>query len=198
MARRKRSPAKKPPVSYDQIIKSILQKHEDPQIILKLKSPGLAPLLPLMAGNPKELVQKAQDKIKKAPENRASTETKRELLTALNVLAGSVIRDKIFLRRIISEIGTMGENYVVDYFVSKGKAIGLLEGKKKGLKEGHYKGTRDEARKGILKVLTKRFGIVPKDLPTKLAGVKELNRLEDLLVEAAVCKDLKAFLRGLG
>ncbi len=131
-----------------------------------------------MAGNPAELVIKSQEKILTAPEEMASAETKRELLQILVGLAGGVIKDRELLHNLFSEIEKMGENYVFDLLMEKG-----IE-----------KGARQEARQGILKVLARRFGEVPPELVRRINAIEELPKLESLLVEAAVCPNLEAFI----
>lgn len=165
----------------------------DPELLLRFESPGLCPFVPLMAGNPIDLVLKSQQKIVNAPERLASAETKRELLTVLGGLATRVIKDRELIIRLFSEIRLMGENYFFDLIRKEGHALGLEEGRKEGREEGREEGARAEVRRGILLVLRRRFSEEPSALSGQLESVQEVEALERLLQEAAVCADLDAF-----
>ena len=93
----------------------------------------------------------------------------------------------------------MSDNYVIDFFIKKGKAIGLLEGekrgKRKGLQEGMEKGLLLEACRSVIQVLTRRFKKVPDKLLARVRAINDRKRLEELLDQAIACKNLRAFER---
>ena len=169
----------------------------DPTPIFQMESPGLLPFTPLMAGNPEQLVLKSCKKIAKTPNTLAGPETKRELLTILAGLAGLVIKDKQLIPKLISEIRAMSENLVFDFIRDEGKVEGRMEGKVEGKVEGLQEGALKEIRLGIIKVLKRRFGELPADLPRRIETLDRLQHLEDLLVEAAVRPTLGEFLEML-
>jgi predicted transposase YdaD len=161
-----------------------------PEEVLAMEAPGLSPFTPLMAGNPMELVLKSQEKIVQAPESLISLESKKELLEVLAGLAGIVIKDANFHTKLFSEIRLMGKNYFFEVVRKEGEAIGLLKGRPEGRQE--------EARLGITRILSNRFGSLPEEFSLRLEQVDDLQKLEDLMVQAAVCQDLNTFIQSLG
>ena len=71
----------------------------------------------------------------------------------------------------------MGDNWVIDE----------LE------RRGEEKGRTAEARRGVLRVIERRFGEVPPDLRTRMEGLSALDRLEQLLDEAVTCASMAEF-----
>lgn len=153
----------------------------DPEPILAMEAPGLWPLVPLMDGNPIELVVKSTNRILGAPDDLASPEAKRELLAVLSGLASRVVRERALLNRLVTEILRMGKNYVFERFVNEGWVRGLEEGRREG------------TRGGVLRVLRRRFGQVSEPLSRRLEGIDSLDELERLVEEAAVAPSLEAF-----
>jgi hypothetical protein len=182
----------------------------DPRSILAMKSPGLCPFVPLMSGNPVELVLRSQEKIARTPESLISAEGKGELLGILAGLAGRVVHDPKLVERLVSEIRAMDEkNLVFKILREEGEAVGFeqgkregkREGKKEGKKEGEQKGRQEgilaEARRAVERVLARRFGSLPEGITGALEGIDDRERLEGLLEEAAVCAALDRFLARL-
>ena len=54
-------------------------------------------------------------------------------------------------------------------------------------------GRRDEALRSILRILRRRFGDLPATLEARLSQVADLETLESLVEEAAVCESLAGF-----
>ena len=146
---------------------------EDPGEILALERPGLCPFVPLMRGEPKELFVESRRKIESTPEALLPESTRRMLITAMTVLSGRVIEDRVFLNQCITEVKAMGDNWVID--------------------ELHRQGRTEEARRGVLRVIERRFGEVPPDLRTRMEGLSALDRLEHLLDQAVTCASLAEF-----
>jgi predicted transposase YdaD len=181
----------------------------DPDAILGMESPGLCPYVPLMRGNPVELLVKSKERILEAPEDRVSLETKKELLAVLAGLATRVVVEREVLDRVVTEIEAMGENYVFDRFFNRGREAGLREGVAKGREEGREKGREEgrvegreegalaEARENILRILRRRFGAAAVDLSHRLSRISSRSDLESLLEDAAVAGTLDEFLRRL-
>jgi len=154
----------------------------DPEPILAKDAPGLWPFVPLMNGNPAELLVKSKERIVGAPESVATLESKKELLAVLGGLASRVIGDRGVLDHLIREITDMGENYVFDRLIEMGREQGAKEG------------ARSTARKDLLRVLRRRFGEASESLSNRLDRVDDLETLEHLVEEAAVAPTLEAFL----
>jgi hypothetical protein len=116
-------------------------------------------------GTPKELVVQSKDKIIRAPEELASLESKKELIAVLGLLATRVLKDPGTIKRLLTEIRQMGENYMIDLLLKEGEAKGLEKGIEKGiekgLEKGLEKGRREEALRAIRRVIVHRFGEVP-------------------------------------
>jgi hypothetical protein len=167
----------------------------DPAPILALGAPGLLPFVPLMAGNPVELLLSSKEKLAVAPEALAAPDVKRELLAIQAVLAGRagragrVIGDCEFLEKLSWEIRRMGDNYFLDLLRKEGIAIGHVEGRQEGQAE--------EARRLLRRILARRFAPLPAEIASEIERLAELENIEELerLTEAAaVLPDLEAFL----
>jgi hypothetical protein len=154
---------------------------EDPGDILAMESPGLCPFLPLLRGDPKKLFVESRKKIEGAVPARLPAGTREMLLAAMTVLAARVIKDTHFLRRCISEVRAMGDNWVIDELHREGKAIGRVEGR------------TEEARRCLLSILERRFGDVSEDIRRRVEGLSVIERLEFLHDEAVTCGSLAAF-----
>jgi hypothetical protein len=158
--------------------------------VLAMGSPGLCPLVPLMAGKPEDGLLQSTHKI---VESRVPAETKRELLALTAGLAGVVVRDRGLLNRLLTETRLMGENYVFDVLRREGEAVGLVKGKAEGRAEGRAEGIR----LSLLRVLRRRFGAVPASIRSAVERARDAGRLERLLDAAAVAGNLKEFERSL-
>ena len=154
----------------------------DPEPILRLQAPGLWPFIPLMRGEPKQLLEKSREKILAAPDRILSLEAKHRLLLVQSGLATRVLEDLDVTRSLLSEIQTMGEKYLFE----------MIE--EQGLQKGLEKGARNEAREAVLEVLRRRFGKVSRLVAQRLQGIEELPRLKKLVGEAAVTPSVDAFL----
>jgi hypothetical protein len=157
-----------------------------------------------MRGIPEELVLKSCAKIRDAPGFVAGSEAKSELLAVLAGLAGSVIGDRRLLDRLISEVGTMKKNYVFEVLEKRGEARGLVKGMVKGRAKSRQEGIKVGMRKGvlvavegILRILERRFGKVPAEVPGCLKAIDDPEILKRLVADAAVCQDLDDFARRL-
>lgn len=166
---------------------------EAPERILEMENPGLCPFLPLMAGNPDELLVKSLEKIKKTPETVASAETKRDLLAVLGALASKVIAKKDFLRKLLSELRIMGDNWFLDEIRDEGVQIGLIKGRELGREEG----ARQASLEGLWTVLATRFGEIPADLRRRIEAEATFGELRDLIRLAASCPSIQSFRSGL-
>ncbi|MBI4601308.1 MAG: hypothetical protein HY721_05025 [Planctomycetes bacterium] len=151
----------------------------DPRPILELESPGLCPLVPLMRGDPKELLVKSAEKIRKASPKAVPERVKRDLLSILAVFSARVIEDRELVRRVTQEVWRMGDNWLIDEI----------------REEGLIQGRADEARRAVLRVLLKRFGRAPRGLAKRLNSIASPERLEALLDQALDCPSLDAFRR---
>ena len=163
----------------------------DPLPILEIGNPGMLPFVPLMSGNAKELVVKSKEKILQLPGELLGREAKEDLLVALIGFAGRVIDDRDFLRKLITEVFNMSRNYVFEIIQEDAEKKGREEGRV----EGRVEGAIEEARKAIIKVLSVRFGELPREFSTWLAAQNNLERLEELVGNAAVCPSLESFTR---
>jgi predicted transposase YdaD len=159
----------------------------DPRTILDLESPGLCVLAPFLRGDKKALCVESSRRIRrsKAPEG-----LKRDLLAVLAILAARKITDRTFLQRFLQEMKDMTGNYVIDYF--------LKQGEDRGAEKGRVEGAQIEARRMLLRALTKRFGPLPKRLRVAVEAIASRRRLEQLHDAAITCPDIKAFRRRLG
>jgi predicted transposase YdaD len=164
----------------------------DPAPILAMESPGLCPFVPLMRGNPLDLLVQSKERILRTSEERAGFEAKKDLLAVLAGLATRVVADRDALARTVREIRAMGENFVFDLLFQEGKEAGLREGLEKGLEKGQVA----EARAAILRILKRRFGSVGPEAAARLEAIPRLD-LETLVEDAAVAPTLEDFLRRL-
>jgi len=157
----------------------------DPQTVLGLKTPGLAPLAPLMKGaDPAALVIESRRKIVDADE--VPDHKKDDLRVALQTFGGLLVKDTQLLERLVWE-GSMDleESSAVQSWMRKGKVEGLKLGVQKGLLE---------ARRGaLLAVLSARFGKVEKDLEAHILQIEDPALLEELVRRAAVVPSSSQF-----
>jgi predicted transposase YdaD len=162
---------------------------EDPAPILAMESPGLCPFLPLMRGKPRELFVESRRKIEGAPEAVLPESTRRLLLAVMTVLSTRVIADRAFLKQCMTEVEAMGNNWMIDWLEQRGEEKGRV----KGHAEGRAEGRTAEARRGVLRVIERRFGEAPPDLRAQVEGLTAIARLELLLDEAVTCASLSEF-----
>lgn len=79
----------------------------------------------------------------------------------------------------------------------EGKLKGLEEGKLKGLEEGKLKGIEEALAKTAIKLLTKRFGILPEETRAKIAKLDAvtLEIMVDEILEYKSLEDTKKYLQ---
>ena len=147
----------------------------DPRPMLAMESPGLCPFIPLMRGNPAELVVESKEKILRAPDDMASLDSKKELLAVLGIMATRVLKDRGLVKSLLSEIRTMDdENYFIDLLLQEGR-----------LKEG---------LRILRRVLELRFGEAGREVGPRLQAIEDIEEIEKLHEEAVIARDLQAFL----
>jgi predicted transposase YdaD len=100
-----------------------------------------------------------------------------------------IIKDRAFLKRFVTEVESMGDNWLIDWLEERGEEKGRVRGRA----EGRMEGRAQEARHALLRVIERRFGEVPPDLRTQVEGLATLERLEWLLDEAVTCASLTEF-----
>ena len=74
----------------------------------------------------------------------------------------------------------------------------LETGRQEGRQEGVEEGSLEMARSAILDVLTVRFNQVPEQVRDRLAPMRDLSRLRQLLQQATLATSLGEFMAGLG
>jgi predicted transposase YdaD len=166
---------------------------QDPSGVLALEGLGLLPFLPLLRGNPEELLVKSRERILNAPEAVAPAETKRELFTILATIAARVIRDRRLVAGFLSEAESMEIEGKPNVFLEMLAERASERGFKKGREEGREEGTRQ----AIQRVLERRFGPAAAGAGQRLERLTDLAQLEKAVEEAAVCPDLATFLARL-
>ena len=90
---------------------------------------------------------------------------------------------------------------LVDYGIQKGRQEGRQEGMQKGIQkgrqegrqEGMQKGIRKGIQKGIIRGLRKKFGEVPAALVKQIDSINDMEKLEELLDQTMVAKNLAEF-----
>ena len=148
-----------------------------PEPILIARSPGLLPLVPLMAGNPQELVVRSAETIRNAPEGAIASEDKGLLLDALALLSRRVLM-KTEIEDLLNSQPGLAQ---LSPFYSLGERKGKAEGKASALHQS------------IRRILEGRFGALPPDLRSRIDALDALETLETLVVTAALACDLAAF-----
>ena len=157
----------------------------DPTAILAMGSPGLCPLVPLMAGKPEELVVKSQKKICAAPESAISPDDKGELLYMMATLVARVLEDPEMYRQLLEELSRDTKN----------PAVNLL--REQGRRQGKAEGALEEARCAVLHALECRFGRPSPDLAENIRRISSLEKLKALLEKAILAPRIEAFLESL-
>jgi predicted transposase YdaD len=96
----------------------------------------------------------------------------------------------------VKEVGRMPitvrlEKELVENFPVIGDLVkkGIQEGIQEGIQRGIQKGKQED----LIKILEIRFGEIEKDLREKIAGIKEVKRLDELLVSAIQVNDVEEF-----
>ncbi len=82
---------------------------------------------------------------------------------------------------------------LAEQFRQEGRHEGQREGRQEGRREGRHEGEIHSRRQALQDVLEVRFSPLPVGLKEALAGISELERLEQLLKVAVVCPDLESF-----
>jgi len=154
----------------------------DPEPVLGLKIPGIWPFVPLMRGDPIELLLKSRGKILDLPDKMASLDSKQQLLTILAGLSWRIVKDRRLLQSLFTELPNMSMNEFLD-FLFEGKRTQVLQ-----------EGRKEEARANLLRILRRRFGSAADPLGSHIEAIQDIEELEMLVEEAAVQPDLKSFL----
>ena len=160
-----------------------------PEPILAAGSPGLLPLVPLMSGNPRELMVRSVDRIRRVPEVELEGHDRSLLLKTMAILAGRVLM-KTEIEELLS---SDPELLKLDPFYSIGKKDGHGEGKVEGRVEGKVEGEALAYQSSIRKILESRFGSVPAELRAIVERVSDVVRLESLVASAVQAVNLDAF-----
>jgi uncharacterized protein DUF4351 len=134
-----------------------------------------------MRGKPRELFVESRRKIEGAPEAVLPESTRRLLLAVMTVLSARVIADRAFLKQCMTEVEAMGNNWMIDWL------------EQRGAEKAHVAGRTEEARRGVLRVIERRFGEAPPELRAQVEGLTAIARLELLLDEAVTCDSLSEF-----
>ncbi len=148
-----------------------------PESILAAGSPGLLPLVPLMSGNPRELMVRSVDKIRRVPEVELEGHDRSLLLKTMAILAGRVLM-KTEIEELLS---SDPELLKLDPFYSIGK------------REGHGEGETLAYQSSIRKILESRFGSVSAELGALVEKISDVSRLESLVASALGAADLDSF-----
>ena len=119
----------------------------DPEPALAMESPGLWPFVPLMRGQPLELLRRSRRKILDLDDKIVTIEAKQQLLTILGGLSWRVIKDWDLLQQLLTELGNMSDNPFLDALFEQRRAAVLQKGREEGLRQGLEEG-RKEGRKG--------------------------------------------------
>ena len=160
-----------------------------PEPILIAGSPGLLPLVPLMAGNPRELMVRSVERIRRVPEEKLEGLDRGLLLNAMGILARRVLMQTEIeeLLRSDPELTKLDPCYWI------GKKDGHGEGKVEGRVEGRVEGEALALQRSIRKILDSRFGLIPAELKTLVERVSEIEKLESLVLTAVHAADLGTF-----
>ncbi len=164
-----------------------------PEPILAAGSPGLLPLVPLMSGNPRELMVRSVDKIRRVPEAELEGLDRGFLLETMAILARRVLMQTEIEKLLNSD----PEFVKLDACYWIGKKDGHGEGKVEGIVEGKIEGKVEGKalayQSSIRKILESRFGLLPAELTESLESIFDVARLEPLVVEALRAADLDTF-----
>jgi predicted transposase YdaD len=165
----------------------------DPEPVLESQSPGLWPFAPLMRGDPYDLLERSKQRIVGLPDKIMGLEHKQQLLTILAGLSYRVIKDWPFLQSVLSELGNMSENPVIDALLEMYGPAAIQRREEKAHREGRQEGAKAGARAALLRFLRRRFGEVGELVERRIEGIDDLETIERLAEEAAVAPTLDAF-----
>ena len=93
---------------------------------------------------------------------------------------------------VISMLKQMPQR-LVDYGMQKGIQKGIQKGMQEGIQKGIQKGMQEGIQKGIIRGLRKKFGEVPTTLVKQINSIKDMEKLEELLDQTMVVKNLAEF-----
>jgi predicted transposase YdaD len=99
---------------------------------------------------------------------------RQNIATATQVLAGLRFDDEEFINQLFGE-EIMRESVIYQKIIREGVQIGKQEGRQ----EGRQQGRQEEASRLILRLLTRRFGVVDTTLAERIHQLSVM-RLEDL------------------
>ena len=86
---------------------------------------------------------------------------------------------------------------LADQLEQVGLKKGLERGLEKGRQEGRQEGSEEAYRCSIRRFLQRRFSYIPEAVEESLKTISSVQRLQNLLDEAAFCEDLDAFVKSL-
>lgn len=165
----------------------------DGQAILEAQQPGLMPFCPLMRP-PVDMdrLQWIHQCVETTKLLSVDAPTRNNLLLDLWVMGGLIHEPQAIANLFPEDI--MQESSVYQYIIEKGRAEGIEQGIEQGIKQGAKESTIDS----ILLVLDTRFQVsTTQTLKPALEAIDDLQRLKQLLQEAAEVQSLEAFISNL-
>jgi hypothetical protein len=160
---------------------------------------GLVPWAPLTRydGPPEQLLRECRERI----EQQASPQEKDNLLAVTRVMAEARYNDPQLLTVLGGPTMTLekallklpaGQRLIEQLVAEREReTVQRVE------RETAQRVERETMRKGVLRLLTKRFASVPEDVLAQLNAVQEQHKLEELELTAALGPDLDAFRKAL-
>jgi predicted transposase/invertase (TIGR01784 family) len=165
---------------------------EDPNIFLS--DPALLPLASLAAtSQPEQLLTQVAQQLNRIE----SVQEKQDVSAYIQILAGLKF-SKAILHRLFQE-NAMRESVIYQEIVQVGREEGLQAGRQEGLQTGLQAGRQEGIQKEralILRLLTRRFGIIDESLRSQIAAlpVTVLEDLGEALLDFSSLADLPAWL----
>ena len=94
----------------------------------------------------------------------------------------------------------MQQSVIYQEILQEGEQKGRQEGEQKGRQEGEQKGRQDGERSLILRLLSRRVGILPSEarLQVESLSLEQLESLGEALLDFSSSSDLELWLRTLG
>jgi len=148
--------------------------------ILDNKEIELYPFIPLMK------LKEPESAIKKAS-NILIENKKEDYFAILSVLTGLYYPE--LAKKLLKRRDLMLKSIVYDII----KKEGIEEGIEKGIEKGRREGTENAKIDDVLSVLETRFGIVPTKVEEGVKKIKGTKKLDYILKNAVLVKDLEDF-----
>jgi predicted transposase YdaD len=164
--------------------------------VLNLRRPGLVPLIPLM-GTVEQLGERLNSCSELLDSEVESTQERQDLLTlaiffgALQPRSVAVIESFLRSRQMLN---LLEESWLAKELVAKAEAKGEAKGEARGKAEGQVEGEARATRNNLIRLLTRKFGVLPAALTDNLTGITELSSLERLMDIAIDANSLEGFL----